>query len=353
VPWDLCGRAVDFIRTPYRFKLRPYDHPDAPVLNARWYFTDLDFLPFPTVFGSAIYRDRAPSVIRVGEIWRPFFPYSAKPSPDGLIGDHFCGSESDFLGEAEWPYTGEPVERDEDGIPFCCRRIILARATIGASAHALVELISPLIGGATIGASAEALVELYSAQIAGATIGAGAHALVERIDAQGGTATGGASAHALVERLDAQGGTATGGASAHALTERYSAQAGNTTFGASAHALTSIYPLPAAPGVSCFNSGALTLGVPIFATATAGEVHWWGVLLPAGPPYRVRTTLVTGPLLVCVVEQGTCDSGREVGKIFGTGELQIGASTGEVIHCAISGSETFSYSLLVERAGSD
>lgn len=113
---------MDWLRDTYSAPCRFHDDPTAPLARVRWYFTEQDFETHESVINSKHWQDAGERNTVVGEQW--IYPPKPKPheAPIGLTGGHECGEISDFENGQPWPYTGPPIEYDEDGIPTCCPR---------------------------------------------------------------------------------------------------------------------------------------------------------------------------------------------------------------------------------------
>lgn len=100
---------VDVLRTCYAGRMRP--GPGCPPFGARWYFTKpgAKFLPFPSCFGSAIYRERKdPLYTGVGEQGMRHWPQvGGRVEPRGA-GQSYTGTPALFLNG--WPDGTCPVE---------------------------------------------------------------------------------------------------------------------------------------------------------------------------------------------------------------------------------------------------
>lgn len=96
-----------------------------------WYFTDLPFLPFPSVINSLDWRDDPWEPHLLGEQYGQSRNYNGKERIEGLTGEHVCGDEADFANGQPWPYTGEPILYDDAGIPVCCGRSSPHEVTAG------------------------------------------------------------------------------------------------------------------------------------------------------------------------------------------------------------------------------
>lgn len=135
--------AVDWGRRPYTTKARFWDHPDAPLVDIVWYFTDLPFLPFPTVFNSKDWDEEPWLHNGLGEVYGAPRVYNGREVTPGLTGGHICGTREDFEQGPTWPPTGEPLTYGPDGIPTCCPRNPVGFVAGGARPEAIVTLIPP------------------------------------------------------------------------------------------------------------------------------------------------------------------------------------------------------------------
>ena len=105
-----------------------------------WYFTDQDFDDHPSVQGSNFWQSEIEREVLIGEQWTVPTPWPEKNrTVSGLLGNHECGEVTDFEQGQPWPYTGEPIEYDDDHIPFCCPRIRPVRVTGGGVIESLTN----------------------------------------------------------------------------------------------------------------------------------------------------------------------------------------------------------------------
>lgn len=123
MPYNPCGRVVDFARREYKTKCRFFRDSDTEV-EIQWYRAadDAPSLPFPSAVMSLDWLDNGydePWLGEVGEVWGEPRPYSFKGTPVGLTYDHICGTEEDFAEGAVFDPDRE-VKYDEQGLPLCC-----------------------------------------------------------------------------------------------------------------------------------------------------------------------------------------------------------------------------------------
>lgn len=118
--------------------MRFWDHPEAPLVDVYWYFTDLPFLPFPTIFNSRDWCEDPWHYTGRGEVFGAPRPYDGMLVVAGLQGGHYCGTREDFENGPSWPPTGEPLVYGPDGIPTCCPRFPVGRVTSGSRPASLV-----------------------------------------------------------------------------------------------------------------------------------------------------------------------------------------------------------------------
>lgn len=112
-------------------------------MTLRWYPTELDFLPFETVFGNREWDSTDIRRLELGEDAndRPR-PYRGGPIV-GLPGGHTCGEPSWWLDGYPWPYDGPEVQYDADGIPACCGRAPVAWVGSGSAPSSVVTYTGP------------------------------------------------------------------------------------------------------------------------------------------------------------------------------------------------------------------
>jgi hypothetical protein len=133
VPFNPCGRVVDFARRPYKTLARFFkDRPDI-LVEIQWYPAALDApkLPFTSSFLSLDWTSSTdtrndpnypdePWLQRPGEVFGEPRPYSFKAPLLGVNYDHFCGTEEQFAFGAVYDPDLD-VQYDEQGLPLCCQ----------------------------------------------------------------------------------------------------------------------------------------------------------------------------------------------------------------------------------------
>jgi len=113
---------VEWLSDTYSTQARMHDSPDAPLVELVWEWTDQDFEHHESVINSKHWATEGQRETLIGEQW--VYPPRSVPRdvPIGLLSGHECGEVSDFTGGQPWPYTGPPIEYDEDDVPLCCPR---------------------------------------------------------------------------------------------------------------------------------------------------------------------------------------------------------------------------------------
>jgi hypothetical protein len=113
----------DAIRSAYKRSCRFTT--DGPVGVIRWYFSPPGalFLPIPSVFMSlnwTLVSERPLATDVPGENLSAGTRYDKGTPPSGATGQQYCGTPSDFLGQAaSLPPPGLPT--DHEGLPLACR----------------------------------------------------------------------------------------------------------------------------------------------------------------------------------------------------------------------------------------
>jgi len=156
---------------------------------------------------------------QIGEVYEPWPRYSDRTQPAGLTGDHVCGTEEEWQGRAAWPYTGPPVEYDDQNIPLCCGRGRDAQVTAGASPASVVQLLGPQLGYATAAASPASVYRLAVSYTGHVTAGASPASVVQLLGPQLGQVEAGASPASVVQLLGPQLGQVEAGASLASVVE--------------------------------------------------------------------------------------------------------------------------------------
>lgn len=111
--------AVDMLRSCYSTKMRFFsDHPEIES-SVDWYFVDqtTPFLPFPTVFNSANWRNDKSLEPLLGEVTGASRPWRNGLPPGLYTGNHFCGTAQQFRDGIPAPV---PIDRLTNGQPVCC-----------------------------------------------------------------------------------------------------------------------------------------------------------------------------------------------------------------------------------------
>lgn len=127
IPYDPCGRIVDWYSKPYFAWVHPFR--DSTIeAKIEWYPArdDAEVLPYDSVFCN-LDQQRMDQVLPifcgydVGEI--PFTPRprSFAKAPTRPNGPRVCGTADDFENGAVYDPTLEAEPRDADGMPICCR----------------------------------------------------------------------------------------------------------------------------------------------------------------------------------------------------------------------------------------
>lgn len=126
IPFNPCGRIVDFLKDEYEVDVHPYR--DAPeVGRIRWYKVgdDAPVLPYDSILNTLYQHEQrlwTEDPTR-GEV--PFTQRVAPPNhpPVQPVGDHVCGTPQDFAegGLYDPEAVNPPVDRW--GIPMCCNPV--------------------------------------------------------------------------------------------------------------------------------------------------------------------------------------------------------------------------------------
>lgn len=120
--YNPCGRAVDFGRRPYSTKARFHNDPSAPLVDLKWYVTDLPFLEVESSINSRDWDDTPYLEYEVGEVptWSDPRAYNgAWTQPLGVFGAHVCHPEWFFTGQP-WPVTTPTTNYNPERVPTCC-----------------------------------------------------------------------------------------------------------------------------------------------------------------------------------------------------------------------------------------
>jgi hypothetical protein len=125
VPFNPCGRVVDYARREYRTLAKLFRDSDT-LVEIQWYRVpeSAPRLPWPTAFMSRDWTDAKndqPWLTELGEVLEAPRPYSFKPPLIDPRYDHVCGTEEDFAIGAAFDPDAD-VKYDEQGIPLCCRQ---------------------------------------------------------------------------------------------------------------------------------------------------------------------------------------------------------------------------------------
>jgi hypothetical protein len=204
-----CGRIVDFSRVCYHFRTR--DIQNGPLKTAVYYFVPRDrpVIPFATVFGI---RNWEQQEIPAGIGEEPGRgPYYRGTDTLGLTGDHFCGTEQQWLRGAS-PLDPLPDINPATGQPVCCGPGPLAAAGgAAAGGNSQTNGTFTFFGGAAAGGNSKTFLRLTST---GGEADGGNSATAAMITSTGGEADGGNSSTAAM--ITSTGGEADGGNSSTA-----------------------------------------------------------------------------------------------------------------------------------------
>lgn len=160
------------MRRPYSTWARLINHPDAPLVRLRWFFTDLPFIDVPTVINSREWDTDDLRDLALGEVWGAATPYNGLERVPGLIGEHICGEAHQFIDGATWPPVSPPVEYGADWIPLCCPRSEVAQVAVGARPASTVTQGYVYRSALTVGARPASTVSMIRRVTAALTVGA-------------------------------------------------------------------------------------------------------------------------------------------------------------------------------------
>jgi len=160
VPYNPCGRAVDWGRTGYARPCRFSKDPNFPPTQIVWYFTDQPFQDFPSAINSRIWDSEDVRDLELGEIIGSDRTGPYRKTVPGMAGNHQCGSAADFLNGVPLGYTGPIVVYDQDAIPVCCDRVPTGGGEISFAGGALTSHVNTetapgslsVAGGASVSA---------------------------------------------------------------------------------------------------------------------------------------------------------------------------------------------------------
>jgi len=113
---------VDWGRHPYTTLARLHSSPDAPLVQLRWYQTELPFIEGETIINQTYYNDAQEQVKPVGERpeWESPRVYNGQwTTPTGLFGGHICHRDWFRTGEP-WPTSLPDTVYTASGVPLCC-----------------------------------------------------------------------------------------------------------------------------------------------------------------------------------------------------------------------------------------
>jgi hypothetical protein len=160
MPFDPCGRVMDFLRSCYEVEIKPFLDSNRRV-TIRWYFTDEDAadFSFPTAFRSLNWGDRGPGVgevIGAPRVYRDGFNFT------------FYSGQGHICGLLDWFENGAPVDTPIPNKLLCCGGFGEGGWKIRGAAALLHSLILPGEGGFTLTGEA-ALTTGYSFTGSGGT----------------------------------------------------------------------------------------------------------------------------------------------------------------------------------------
>lgn len=121
MPFDPCGRVVEFLRDTVEDTIRPFKDSSQEVRRV-WYPVPwgTPMLGFPTAFTCANVEPFPWLQRNVGEVYPPAIKFKKKKTPAGLTFSRSCGTQEEFQIGTTYDPNREPVVRNADGIPICC-----------------------------------------------------------------------------------------------------------------------------------------------------------------------------------------------------------------------------------------
>lgn len=122
VPFNPCGRGVDYLRTAATDHIKPFRDSDL-VVERRWFRVPegTPLLGFPSAFLSAHWEPYPYLPRNVGETYPPDVSYERRGILGGFNYEHVCGTEEDFQLGATFDPTVNQLY-DSEWIPLCCGR---------------------------------------------------------------------------------------------------------------------------------------------------------------------------------------------------------------------------------------
>lgn len=120
MPFNPCGRGVDYLRSTVTDHIKPFRDSDT-IVRRRWYRVPegTPLLGVPSAFLSDRYEAFPWLPKNVGEVYPDEVTYTKNVAPDGLDYDHVCGTPEDFqIGAVFDPDLF--VVYDSNWIPLCC-----------------------------------------------------------------------------------------------------------------------------------------------------------------------------------------------------------------------------------------
>lgn len=127
-------------------------HNDAnTVIGVRWFFADADapWLEAPTLFGSGNWASSKGGWFGPGEVQGAARPWYNGKAPEGLIGDHICGTLKML---AEGGSVDDPkICTNDDGVSSCCvdKLFCCDLAHMGPEIDIVIVFAAPLFGPPT------------------------------------------------------------------------------------------------------------------------------------------------------------------------------------------------------------
>jgi hypothetical protein len=126
IPYDPCGRIVDWYHKPYFAWVRPFRDSDVEA-KIEWYPArdDAEVLPFDSAFCN-LDQQRMDQILpifcgyKVGEVPFRERPRSFAKANKRPNGPNVCGTREDFEDGAVYNPDLPPEPRDQDGLPVCC-----------------------------------------------------------------------------------------------------------------------------------------------------------------------------------------------------------------------------------------
>lgn len=372
MPWNPCGRIVEWGRRAYTTKARPFRNSDTQV-DILWYPAreDAEVLGYDSALNSLdAFEQRlwyvSPDINESPGEPRPYSRAKALPVPTGK---HVCGTEQDFAEGGLYDPEAEPIEYNQWGLPLCCPMasvvggggvgsgrptVTYTRSSVGGGVGSGIPRVSApglrIVRGGGVGSGIPEVRYVQKSTVLGGAWGSGLPdaRLVFRAAVVGGGVGSGRPECAQVTHVVGRGGGVGSGLPIADTIYRRVVRGGGVGSGIPEVGSS----VPPVPGTTCATAGNLPPDTSLPFTKPAGVEHWWEFTMPSGfSTWRVSFNPNSGTTLFATAIKGFCGSSDTLDTIIGSPTyLSWNATTGP-FHVLIRIIDTGTVNYTIESFG--